>query len=84
MKKMNESREISVHCGRVRDGIEKLELLCQEEAEKLLISLDVPTGCEVSVPFWTADFPELICVGIFKRDKNGTIVYELDSSESTL
>ena len=29
-------------------------------------------------------FPELICVGKFKRDESGKVIYELDFSESTL
>lgn len=81
---MNYQNEISVHCGKVADGMRKLENLCKEEAEKLLVSLDIPTEGEISVPFWTSDFPELICVGLFKKDRKGVVAYELDFSESTL
>lgn len=39
---------------------------------------------ETTVAFWTEDFPELICVGRFKKDNEGNIDYTLDFSESTL
>jgi len=76
--------EISVHCGKVTDSMENLETLCHKEAEKLSTSLAIPEGGEVSVSFWTSDFPELICVGRFRKDEKGTIAYDLDFSESTL
>ena len=60
MKEEFETTEISVHCGKTRDSLEKLEMLCKEEAEKLLTTIDVPDGATIEVPFWTADFPELI------------------------
>jgi len=50
----------------------------------LLTTIDVPDGATIEVPFWTADFPELIGVGKFQRGQNGKIVYDLDFSESTL
>ena len=63
---------------------EESEEICREEAEKLLATLDVPEGRQVEVPFWTKDFPELIAVGKFSRDKSGKVIYELDFSQSTL
>ena len=84
MKGMNLEKEMAVHFGKVTDSMETLETLCCEEAEKLLATLDVPEGGRVEVPFWTEDFPELIAVGKFGRDKSGKVIYELDFSESTL
>ena len=97
MKGMNLEKEMAVHCGKVTDSMETLETLCCEKAEKLLATLDVPEGGhgrgaslleaeggKVEVPFWTEDFPELIAVGKFSRDKSGKVIYELDFSESTL
>lgn len=84
MKEKFDITEISIHCGKTRDSLEKLKMLCKEEAEKLLTTIDVSNGAIINVPFWTADFPELICIGKFQRDKNGKIVYDLDFSESTL
>ena len=37
-----------------------------------------------SVSFWTSDFPELICIGNFFKEKDGNIHYDLDFSQSTL
>lgn len=86
MKTSNQQNEIAVHCGKNTDSMEKLEKICKEEAEKLVSTLELTEGDAVSVPFWTLgpDFPELICVGKFKRDESGKVVYELDFSESTL
>ena len=84
MKKDDYLHEISVQCGKVTDGVDKLTELCKKEAEKLLTTIDVPEQMAVSVPFWTSDFPELICVGEFRKNSEGKVVYELDFSESTL
>lgn len=85
MKKENQQkREISVHCGKVTDSFEKLEALCREEADRLSLTMDVPEGQTVSAAFWTGDFPELICVGTFRRKDDGMAGYDLDFSESTL
>lgn len=86
MKTSNHQSKLSIHCGKNTDSMEKLEKTCKEEAEKLAKTLELAEGDAVSVPFWTPGpgFPELICVGVFRRDENGSIVYELDFSESTL
>lgn len=86
MKKEKQQNEIVVKCGKTTDNMEKLTKLCEQEAEKLLATIEVPEKETVSVPFWTSGpgFPELICTGIFKRDDNGKIVYDLDFSESVL
>jgi len=84
MKKENSHTEISIECGKTTDNFEKLEMLCKEEAKKLSETIDFSNLEVVSVPFWTSDFPELICVGSFSRNENGLIVYELDFSQSTL
>ncbi len=78
----NES--ISIHCGETTDSFEKLQILCKEEAEKLLETIDVPNQTIISVSFWTSDIPELICVGNFSRNASDSIGYELDFSQSTL
>jgi len=84
MKEEFKTTEIFIHCRKARDSFEKLEILCKEEAEKLLNTIDVPNGATIKVSFWTADFPELIGVGKFQRDQDGKIMYDLDFSESTL
>jgi len=78
--------DLAIECGKESDSFEKLEQLCNAEAEKLLAALDVPDGTVVEVPCWTAGFgfAELIGVEKFSKDEKGTIVYKLDISESTL
>ena len=85
MKKESQQNDLAVKCGKTTDSVEKLTKLCEQEAEKLLATIDIPEGKTVSVPFWAPEpgFPELICVGKFRRDKTGKVVYELDFSEST-
>lgn len=76
---------ISIKLGKRTDSFEMLERLCEEEAEKLLATIEVPDYGKVSVPFWTDYLPaELIGVAYFSKDKNGKIVHELDFSETTL
>jgi len=78
--------DLTIKCGKESDSFEKLEQLCNAEAEKLLTKLDVPNETVVEVPCWTAGFgfAELIGVEKFSKDEKGTIVYKLDISESTL
>lgn len=84
MKKQSGRADISIMCGKTTNSFEELKILCEEEAEKLSKLMEISNQEIISVPFWTTDFPELVCVGIFKRHDNGSIVYELDFSESTL
>lgn len=87
MKTSNYASRLSVSCGKNTDSMEKLANLCEQEAEKLVKTLDIAEGDAISVIFSTISgpgFPELICVGVFSRDDSGKIVYELDFSESTL
>lgn len=84
MKKGSHATDISIKCGKISDNYEKLETLCKEEAEKLSNTIQIPNQEVVSVPFWTSDIPELICVGNFSRDENDSVIYELDFSQSTL
>lgn len=87
MKKENIQNGIAIQSGKTTDSMEKLTNLCEQEAEKLVKTLDIAEGDAISVIFSTIPgpgFPELICVGVFSRDESGKIVYELDFSESTL
>ena len=84
MKKEKLRTDISIKCGKHTDSFEKLAILCKEEANKLSETIEISDLEVVSVPFWTAVIPELICIGRFSRDASGSIVYELDFSESTL
>lgn len=76
--------ELSIKCGKVSDSLEVLKSICMEKSEELKAQMKETNQSEVTVAFWTEDYPELICVAKFKKDNNGNIVYELDFSESTL
>ncbi len=82
MKK--ESNQTSISIGKTTNSFDELQILCQKEAEKLAKSIEITNQEKISIPFWTSDFPELICVGNFIQDGSGSIVYELDFSQSTL
>jgi len=77
-------QELAIHCGKTTDSFEKLKVICEEHANELKNKIEISTESEISVPFWTKDFPELICNGIFRKNSLGEIVYKLDFSESTL
>lgn len=74
----------SIRCGSAYDNLETLKIMCEVEASKLCLTLDVKSGEILEIPFWTKDFPELICVGKFCLSDNDSVNYELDFSASTL
>lgn len=82
--KTDKQEEIKVRCGKESDSLETLMELCNNKAEELKKTIDLQEQDEVTVSFWTEDFPELICVGTFRKIESGEIVYDLDDSESTL
>lgn len=86
MKRTIRREDIAIECGKESDSLERLEKLCNAEAERLLPTLDVPDETTVEVPCWTAGlgFAELIGVEKFSKDANGKITYELDSSVNTV
>lgn len=79
-----ESNPQSIHCGSADDNLETLKKVCEVEATKLCLTLNVKSGEILEIPFWTSDFPELICVGKFSMSDNGSVNFDLDFSESTL
>ena len=84
MKTENQEKEIVIRCGKTTDNIETLKELCEKEAEKLSETIRVTEHDTVPVPCWTEDAPELICVARFEIGNGGSIVYNLDFSETTL
>lgn len=80
---MNNSEQ-QICIGKTTDSFEMLKNLCEEKAKSLLLTLDFSSEHTKSVSFWTSDFPELICIGNFFREKDGNIHYDLDFSQSTL
>lgn len=81
---MKSNSELSIDCGSADDSFDTLKKACESEALKLCTSLIVKPGEVIEVPFWTSDFPELICVGKFTLSNEGSVKYELDFSQSTL
>ena len=77
-------QELAIHCGKTTDSFEKLKSICEKQADELKTKIMFSTQSEIVVPFWTKDFPELICTGTFSKNSLGEVVYELDFSESTL
>ncbi|MBQ8888772.1 MAG: hypothetical protein IJY59_04715 [Bacteroidaceae bacterium] len=75
--------ELTIKCGKVSDNFETLKSMCIGKSEELKKQLDL-SNQSVTVAFWTEDFPELICVGNFKKDEKGETIYDLDFSQSTL
>ena len=73
-------RQITV--GKVSDNMETLEKLCNEKAGQMSKTMNITSETEIT--FWTGDIPELICIGIFKKDADGKVSYNLDFSQSTL
>ncbi len=78
----NEST-VSINCGSIDDSFDELLLLCEEEASRLALTLELSSD-PVLVSFWTKDVCELICIGKFSKDLRGTISYKLDFSQTTL
>jgi hypothetical protein len=83
MKKEN-NNQTSISIGKTTNSFEELQILCRKEAEKLSKSIEITNQEIISIPFWTSDFPELICVASFSQNESGSIVYELDFSQATL
>lgn len=84
MRINNSNQKLSIKCGKTTDGFEELKMLCEKEADKMLETIDVSYQSIVCVAFWTADIPELICIGNFSKEKDGGIRYNLDFSQTTL
>lgn len=84
MKQEDSNQQLSVACGNTTDSFEMLEQLCKKKAEQLSRKLVFGSVSTIKVPFWTENFPELICVGTFTKQENGEITYNLDFSQSTL
>lgn len=82
--KTKQSHELSIKCGKTTDSFENLKQLCKTKAKELSTTIQIDNESKVTVPFWTANFPELICVGVFYKNESGLVTYELDFSQSTL
>lgn len=74
----------NVSIGKTTDSSEDLQILSQEEAEKIAKTIEIKEGEKLSFQFWTYDFPELICEAVFGKNKEGNIEFELDFEQTTL
>lgn len=84
-KKEEYNPQSTISIGKNSDTVEELERLCNQKAKELATNIDISNQKEVSVPFWTDDFPsELICVCNISLDKKGNPKYDLDYSQSTM
>lgn len=78
-------KEMSIKLGSPDDSFEKLQTLCNDKANELLKNIELETGEEMIVVFWTTDiFAELIGVAKIGKNNSGMMTYSLDFSESTL
>ena len=67
-RNMNNSNQ-QICIGKTTDSFEVLKKLCEEKAKSLLLTMDFSSEPTKSVSFWTSDFPELICIGNFFKEK---------------
>ena len=74
--------ENNIKIGKTSDSVSQLESLCIEKAEEM--AKTICFSGDMFVSFWTEDFPELIGLCRFSKESDGTIVYDLDFSQSTL
>ncbi len=84
MKKNKQEKDRTVTCGSANDDFTRLQALCRTEADTLATALAREAADEWEIPFWTNDVPELICVGTFRRQADGTVGYTLDFGVTTL
>lgn len=73
---------MEIRIGKTSDCISQLESLCIVKAEEMSKTIDF--SGELVVFFWTEDFPELIGMCKFSKESDGTIVFDIDFSQSTL
>ncbi|MBQ7942172.1 MAG: hypothetical protein IJ328_07200 [Muribaculaceae bacterium] len=82
--KKERPNSLSISLGSVKDSFEYLKQLCNDKSVELLQTIEVNEDNKIDVIFWTEDFPELIGISHFIKDKNGYISFRLDFSETTL
>lgn len=77
-------KELSISIGSVEDSFSSLKLLCNDKANEIIKSIELETGEDMEIVFWTADFPELIGVAKVIKNRDGLVSYTLDYSLNTL
>lgn len=66
MKTSNPQNEIVVRCGKTTDSMEKLTNLCEQEAEKLVKTLDIAEGDAISVIFLQYQVPDSLNLSVWE------------------
>ncbi len=77
-------KELSVSIGSVDDSFESLQTMCNDKANELIKSVELESGEEMQVVFWTEDFPELIGIANIAKNDAGLMTYSMDYSQTTL
>lgn len=80
----SQRKVMSVKIGKVEDSFESLQTMCNDKANELIKSLELETGEEMLVTFWTEVIPELIGVAKIIKNEAGLMTYSLDYSSSTV
>lgn len=61
--------------GSSEDSFEKLQTLCNDKSNELLKTIELETGEEMIVVFWTTDiFAELIGVAKIEKNNSGMLI----------
>lgn len=69
---------MSIKLGSSDDSFEKLQTLCNDKSNELLKTIELETGEEMIVVFWTTDFFGSVtnCMGNFLKDSKKTPNFE--------
>lgn len=76
--------QMDINVGSVEDSFEDLKVKCNDISNELIKSVNLGDGEELTVVFWTEDFPELIGISKITKNGSGENIYSMDYSNSTL
>ena len=83
-----QKKELTINIGSANDSFETLQQMCNDKSNELLKSVELGTGEEMEVIFWTGDTgfeaPELIGISKITKSATGQMSYSLDFSLTTL
>ncbi len=76
--------QMDISIGSVEDSFEDLKVKCNDISNELIKSVNLADGDELTVVFWTEDFPELIGISTITKNGAGENIYSMDYSNSTI
>ena len=76
--------QMDISIGSVEDSFEDLKVKCNDISNELIKSVNLKDGEELTVVFWTEDFPELIGISTITKNEAGDNIYSMDYSNSTI